>query len=147
MQPALIVNANAGATRRNPRLPAQLRAAAGGRAELFVTHDADELSRTAAALAARNTRLVGVVGGDGTASTTLTALWRAYGEQALPDIAFLRGGTMNTVAQLARYKSAPARSSSCAAPCAAGKGRVSRATWRDRPCRSATGSVSCSGRA
>lgn len=99
VQPALIVNANAGATRRNPRLPAQLRAAAGGRAELFVTHDADELSRTAAALAARNTRLVGVVGGDGTASTTLTALWRAYGEQALPDIAFLRGGTMNTVAQ------------------------------------------------
>ena len=98
MQPALIVNANAGATRRNPTLPERLRAAAEGRAELFITHDEAELQRTAENLAAREVQQVGVVGGDGTASTTLTALWRAYGEQRLPDVAFLRGGTMNTVA-------------------------------------------------
>lgn len=98
VQPALILNANAGATRRNPRLPAQLRDLAAGRAELFVTEDEAALAQTAQLLAARNTRQVGVVGGDGTASTTLTAIWRAYGQQPLPDIALLRGGTMNTVA-------------------------------------------------
>jgi diacylglycerol kinase (ATP) len=41
-----------------------------------------------------------VVGGDGTASATLTALWQAYKAKAtpLPQIALLRGGSMNTVA-------------------------------------------------
>jgi diacylglycerol kinase family enzyme len=96
--PALIVNANAGATRRHPRLPERLRALAGKRAELFVTSNSEELDEAARIIAARNTRQVGVVGGDGTASTTLTAIWRAYGAQSLPNVALLRGGTMNTVA-------------------------------------------------
>jgi diacylglycerol kinase (ATP) len=95
---ALIVNANAGATRRQPGLPDDLRALAGGRAELFVTNSSEELAQVARAIATRGTRQVGVVGGDGTASTTLTALWRAYGAGDLPSVALLRGGTMNTVA-------------------------------------------------
>jgi diacylglycerol kinase family enzyme len=98
VQAALIVNANAGAARRQPHLPDRLRAVAGSRVELFVTSNAQELAEAADAIAARGTRCVGVVGGDGTASTTLTALWRAYGDDQLPNVALLRGGTMNTVA-------------------------------------------------
>jgi diacylglycerol kinase family enzyme len=98
VQTALIVNANAGATRRHPELPDRLRAVAGSRAELFVTSSSEELAEVARAIAARDTQCVGVVGGDGTASTTLTALWRAYGAHKLPRVALLRGGTMNTVA-------------------------------------------------
>ncbi len=98
MQAALIVNANAGATRRNPTLPERLSAIASGRAELFVTRSQHDLERVASILAQRECPHVAVVGGDGTASTTLTALARAYGPRRFPAIALLRGGTMNTVA-------------------------------------------------
>jgi diacylglycerol kinase (ATP) len=98
VQAALIVNANAGATRRDPELPERLRAVARGRAELFVTRSQYDLDCAAQTLAERDCPHVAVVGGDGTASTTLTALFRAYGAEQLPAIALLRGGTMNTVA-------------------------------------------------
>jgi diacylglycerol kinase (ATP) len=98
VQAALIVNANAGAIHRNPGLPERLRRAAEGRAELFLTHSEAELRSTASRLAGLGVAHVGVIGGDGTASVTLTALWRAYAERPLPRIALLRGGTMNTVA-------------------------------------------------
>jgi diacylglycerol kinase family enzyme len=39
-----------------------------------------------------------IVGGDGTVSSVLTALHRAYGDKPLPKIALLRGGSMNTIA-------------------------------------------------
>jgi diacylglycerol kinase family enzyme len=95
---ALIVNANAGATRRDPQLPERLRSVADGRAELFLTRSQYDLECAAKTLAQRNCPNVAVVGGDGTASTTLTALTQAYGHQPLPAVALLRGGTMNTVA-------------------------------------------------
>ena len=98
MQAALIVNANAGATRRDPELPERLRAVANGRAAMFVTRSQHDLDCAAQTLAQRGCQHVAVVGGDGTASTTLTALFHAYGPESLPAIALLRGGTMNTVA-------------------------------------------------
>ena len=98
MQAALIVNANAGSVRRDPELPVRLHSKASGRAELFMTHSQRELDDAAKTLAARGCQQVAVVGGDGTASTTLTALWQAYGPAQLPAVALLRGGTMNTVA-------------------------------------------------
>ena len=84
--------------RRDPKLADRLRAVRGVDAEVLVTKDADELREVAANAAAREVSTVAILGGDGTASATLTALWRAYGERPLPKIAFLRGGTMNTVA-------------------------------------------------
>jgi diacylglycerol kinase family enzyme len=98
VQTALIVNANAGATRRDPGLPERLRAVANGRVELFVTRSQYDLDCAAQKLAERGYSNVAVVGGDGTASITLTALFHAYGADRLPAIALLRGGTMNTVA-------------------------------------------------
>jgi diacylglycerol kinase family enzyme len=95
---AIIVNRHAGSMRRNPALADRMRRLCGRNAALFVTRDAGELARVAEQLAGSGATTVGVLGGDGTASATLTALWRAYDRRPLPNIAFLRGGTMNTVA-------------------------------------------------
>ena len=65
---------------------------------MYVTRDARELEEASARAADRGATTIGVVGGDGTASMTLTAIERAYQGRRLPRIAFLRGGTMNTVA-------------------------------------------------
>lgn len=95
---AIIVNRNAGSMRRDPRLADRMRSACGSHASLHLTSDVGELREVCADVARRGVTTVGVLGGDGTASATLTELWRAYGEQTRPQIAFLRGGTMNTVA-------------------------------------------------
>src|SRR5690606_30286641 len=42
--------------------------------------------------------VLGISGGDGTNGTTITGFLDVYQGNALPQIAFLRGGTMNTVA-------------------------------------------------
>lgn len=95
---AVVVNPRAGAVRRHPELPRELEARAGQRARICVTRDPDHLAETARQLAAEGVSHVGVVGGDGTASATLSALFEAYGSRALPRLSFLRGGTMNTIA-------------------------------------------------
>lgn len=102
MQPtaAIIVNRNAGDMRRDASAIEGLRKAAGFGLPLHVTDDLATLENVCERLAEASVRTVGVVGGDGTASATLTALWHAYRPRAvpLPQIALLRGGSMNTVA-------------------------------------------------
>jgi diacylglycerol kinase (ATP) len=95
---AIIVNRHAGSLRRDPRLADRMRSVCGQQAALHVTHDLAALREAAEAAAREGASTIGIVGGDGTASATLTALWRAYGARPLPTIAFLRGGTMNTIA-------------------------------------------------
>lgn len=95
---AVIANPNAGYLKRRPRLLADLAKLSDRDTELCLTHDEQTLADTAERLAEAGCQHVGVVGGDGTASATLTALARAYGERLLPTIVLLRGGTMNTVA-------------------------------------------------
>lgn len=98
MHTAIIVNRRAGSLRRDPKLADHMRRACGREAELHVTKDPTELTEVVSAHAQNGTTTFGIVGGDGTASATLTAIWRAYGRRPLPRIAFLRGGTMNTIA-------------------------------------------------
>ena len=52
--------------------------------------------------------MLAINGGDGTAHVVLTAFVQAYGDQPLPPIALLRGGTMNTVASGIGVKGTPA---------------------------------------
>ncbi len=58
----------------------------------------DELHRIAEDFRALDIDVLGISGGDGTNHVTLTGFIDVYGGHALPDVAFLRGGTMNTVA-------------------------------------------------
>ena len=95
---AIIVNRNAGELRRDARLIERLRQRAGHAVPVHVTDDVASLRALCERLAHDAVSMVGVVGGDGTASATLTALSHACGDRPLPRIALLRGGSMNTVA-------------------------------------------------
>jgi diacylglycerol kinase (ATP) len=94
---AIIVNCNAGDLRKDAGLIEHLRTLSSG-VPVHVTDDLAALQTVCDSLARARVSVVGVVGGDGTASATLTALWRAWGDAPLPRIALLRGGSMNTVA-------------------------------------------------
>lgn len=95
---AIIVNRNAGELRRDARLIERLRQRAGAAVPVYATDDMPALRALCERLASEGVTTVGVVGGDGTASATLTAVSQAWGDKPLPRIALLRGGSMNTVA-------------------------------------------------
>jgi diacylglycerol kinase family enzyme len=58
----------------------------------------DELYRVAEDFRKLEIDVLGISGGDGTNGVTITGFLDVYQGNALPQIAFLRGGTMNTVA-------------------------------------------------
>jgi diacylglycerol kinase (ATP) len=124
---AVIANPNAGYLKRRPRLLADLAKLSDRDTELCLTHDQETLVETAQRLAEAGCQHVGLVGGDGTASATLSALAAAYGERLLPTIVLLRGGTMNTVANalgIARGKPAALLRDALGAWKAPGKART-----------------------
>ena len=95
---AIIANPNARRNREWPLAAQQLRKAAPG-ARLFETRNADELSKTAQALAAERPRVIAIAGGDGTVTHTVTALSRAM-DGKLPPLSLLGGGAYDSLAPL-----------------------------------------------
>jgi len=61
-------------------------------------HTLDDLYRIAEDFKRIKIEVLGISGGDGTNHVTLTGFINVYAGHQLPQIAFLRGGTMNTVA-------------------------------------------------
>jgi diacylglycerol kinase (ATP) len=94
----VVLNANAGRTRGDPGLEARLRAKLTDRDLVAATRTVDELSDAAERFRAHGVTVLAVVGGDGSASVTLSTFARVYASAPLPPVALLRGGTMNTVA-------------------------------------------------
>jgi hypothetical protein len=70
----------------------------GNQGQFEVTNSLQDLSRVCEEFCARGLDTVGVVGGDGTISLTLSALAQAYPPDRLPRILILRGGTVNVLA-------------------------------------------------
>jgi diacylglycerol kinase family enzyme len=96
---AIILNPLAGGgDRYDERRIKSLRALVGARGVIFSTARHDLVDAVAEGVKERGVGTVGIIGGDGTISSTLTALHRAYGDAPLPRLALLRGGTMNTIA-------------------------------------------------
>lgn len=95
---AVILNPKAAGDAYDAARIDRLRSIAGARAVLFSIDEAERVHAVAAGIRERGAATVAVIGGDGTVSSVLTALHRAYGGDPLPRIALLRGGTMNTVA-------------------------------------------------
>jgi diacylglycerol kinase (ATP) len=81
----------------------------GSRGAVEATASLDDLYRVAEEFRRAEIDILGINGGDGTLHHTLTAFLRTYGEQPLPPIALLRGGTMNTVANSLGLRGQPAR--------------------------------------
>ncbi len=94
----VVVNPRARSLRRDPQVLARLRAAAGTHALVREARDLAELNDIALEFREARIAVLAVAGGDGSNTVTLTGFARAYGEQALPALALLRAGTMNTVA-------------------------------------------------
>lgn len=95
--------------RRNPAVARRLSALLAGDGELVDASTPDELSRAVERFRAARIELLGVNGGDGTGHYVLTAFARAYGEEPLPGVVFLRGGAMNTVAHGHGIRGGPER--------------------------------------
>jgi diacylglycerol kinase family enzyme len=101
---AVIVNPRSRANRRDPRIAAEFQSIVADRGRVFSPKTIDELDAMAAELRRSPPAVVAIHGGDGTLHKTVTALGRAFGEDPLPPIAILCGGTMNVVATSLRIR-------------------------------------------
>jgi diacylglycerol kinase (ATP) len=92
------VNPRSRANRRNPRLAGEFAAMLGDAGRVLAPANLDDLLAMAVALRDDPPSVLAVHGGDGTLHKVVSALGTAFGEQPLPPIAVLTGGTMNVVA-------------------------------------------------
>ncbi len=94
----VVLNPKSGKNLRDPGAARRLARALGDRGVLREAHSIDELYRIAEDFQRLEIDVLGISGGDGTNHVTLTGFIDVYKSQSLPRVAFLRGGTMNTVA-------------------------------------------------
>ena len=95
---AVIVNPRSRANRRNPRIAAEFQAIVGDRGRVFAPKSIEELDGMSADLHRAGPTVIAIHGGDGTLHKTVTSLGRAFGDDPIPPVAMLCGGTMNVVA-------------------------------------------------
>src|SRR3954465_12554 len=94
----VIFNPRSGRNLRDPRAARRLSEALGDHGVVREAGSIDELYRVAEDFRSLKIDVLGISGGDGTNGVTITGFLDVYESTALPQIAFLRGGTMNTVA-------------------------------------------------
>lgn len=94
--PGVLVNANAGRVRSHPELLGRLSALVPEE-YLRVTRSADEVAGALKGLRDQGIEGLAIVGGDGTVTGSLTALLATWPLEALPRIALLPGGSVNTI--------------------------------------------------
>lgn len=103
----LLGNPRARRVRRHPELRDRLEGVIAGHGWCAWPDTLEALDGAAARAHAEGARLVVVHGGDGTCHAVLTAVVRAWGDDPLPRIALLPGGTMNTIAKNLGLRGAP----------------------------------------
>lgn len=94
----IIVNPKSRRNKKDPIAPLRLARALGDHGVVRPARDKDELFQIAADFRSQKIDVLGISGGDGTNYVTITGFLEVYADEPLPPIAFLRGGTMNTVA-------------------------------------------------
>jgi diacylglycerol kinase (ATP) len=94
----VIFNPRSGRNVRDPRAAGRLARTLGDHGVIREAGSIDELYKVAEDFRRLEIDVLGISGGDGTNGTTITGFLDVYQGNALPQIAFLRGGTMNTVA-------------------------------------------------
>jgi len=104
----VIVNARAGAVRRDPGLLERLRGRLST-AQLQVTASEDEIDGALDALGAVGIDRLVVVGGDGSVGGTLTRLLDRWPDAELPALVIAPGGTVNTIARSLGARGSPER--------------------------------------
>ncbi|WP_394841634.1 sphingosine kinase [Pendulispora brunnea] len=94
----VVLNPRSRKNSRDPRAAKRLARTLGDHGILREARSIDELHRIAEDFRRLKIDVLGISGGDGTNHVTITGFINVYGGSALPQLAFLRGGTMNTVA-------------------------------------------------
>ncbi|MSP63540.1 MAG: diacylglycerol kinase [Myxococcales bacterium] len=105
----VITNPRSRANKRDPASMRRLGYLIGSRGAAAATHSLDDLYRVAEEFKKEEIEFLGINGGDGTIHHTLTAFIKVYGQKPLPQVAILRGGTMNTIANSLGIKGDPAK--------------------------------------
>src|SRR5215470_4284927 len=104
----VLVNARAGAVRRDPALVERLRARLPEGA-LALTASLAEVEPALRALRDRGIGTLAVIGGDGSVGGTLTALLACWPEASRPALCLTPGGTVNTIARSLGARGTPER--------------------------------------
>lgn len=94
----VVFNPRSGRNLRDPRAAGRLAQTLGDHGVVREAASLDQLYRVAEDFRRLGIDVLGISGGDGTNGVTITGFLDVYQGSALPQIAFLRGGTMNTVA-------------------------------------------------
>ena len=94
----VVLNPRSRRNSKDPRAATRLARTLGDHGIVRSAHSIDELYRIAEDFRRLKIEVLGISGGDGTNHVTITGFINVYEGGALPQIAFLRGGTMNTVA-------------------------------------------------
>ncbi|WGL61363.1 diacylglycerol kinase family protein [Pigmentibacter sp. JX0631] len=95
----IISNPFAKIIKQNPEYNTRLWYTLAHYGQMEVTHSVEQLRQVCLEFHARKINLVGIVGGDGSISLVLSALYSAYGSDPLPKILLLKGGTINFLAK------------------------------------------------
>jgi diacylglycerol kinase (ATP) len=101
-------------SRRNRRYPEQMNRLAyllGEDDQGVTTRSAEDVVDVAKRFRDAEIDILALNGGDGTNHVTLTTFIEVYGDQPLPMVALLRGGTMNTVSNPSGSAATPRRCS------------------------------------
>lgn len=94
----IITNPHSKLNKRNPKRAELLGYILGEKGQLEVTSSLEDLARVAREFRERDISILAINGGDGTICRTITAFVSEYGAKPLPQIALLRGGTINVLA-------------------------------------------------
>src|SRR3954470_24188970 len=94
----VIVNPRSRSNVKDPAAADRLARALGDHGVVRAAGDKEELFRIAEDFRKLKIDVLGISGGDGTNYVTLTGFLEVYEDEPLPALAFLRGGTFNTVA-------------------------------------------------
>jgi diacylglycerol kinase (ATP) len=94
----VVINPRSRRNLRDPGAAGRLARQLGDRGVVRAAHSIDELYRIAEDFRRDAIDVLAISGGDGTNHVTLTGFIDVYGGHVMPQVALLRGGTMNTVA-------------------------------------------------
>src|SRR5689334_14254722 len=94
----IVLNPRSRRNLRDPRAALRLARALGDHGVVRTAATRDDLARIAADFRKLQIDVLGISGGDGTNYVTITGFLDVYADEPLPPLAFLRGGTFNTVA-------------------------------------------------
>jgi len=94
----VVVNPRSRKNQRDPKAASRLAQTLGDDGVVREARSREELHAIAEDFKRLGIDVLGISGGDGTNHVTITGFLDVYGDTALPPLALLRGGTMNTVA-------------------------------------------------